>query len=77
MFCSKCRQQQHILTLVEDLEATIWPTVVSGEKQIQEVTATKQELRDLGSIKWANQRGEQVGTIMHFQKVITKLSLKP
>lgn len=66
-----------MITFVEYFEATVWTTVISGEEKIQEVTATKQELRDLGAIKWANQRRKEIGTIMHFQEVIAELSLKP
>lgn len=65
------------LTFIEYLEATVWSTVVGGEEQIQEVTAAKQELRDLGSIKGSNHGWQQIGTVVNLQEVITELSLKP
>lgn len=65
------------LTFIEYLEAAVWSTVVGGEEQIQEVTAAKQELRDLGAIKGSNHGWQQIGTIVNLQEVITELSLKP
>lgn len=69
--------QQCTLTFIENLEATVWATVVSGEQQIQEVAAAEQELRHLSAIKWTNQRREQVRAVVHFQEIITELRLKP
>lgn len=65
------------LTFIEYLKATVWSAVVGGEEQIQEVTAAKQELRDLGSIKRSNHRWQQIRTVVNLQEVITELSLKP
>ncbi len=65
------------LTFIKYLEATVRSTVISGEKQIEKVAATEQELRHLGTVKGANQRRKKVWPIMDLQEVITQLCLEP
>lgn len=65
------------LTFIQYLEANIWPTVISDKQQIQKVAAAKQKLGNLGAIKGANQRRQEVWPIMDLQDVITQLCLEP
>lgn len=71
------RIKQLRLTFIQYLEANIWSAVIGDKQQIQKVTAAKQELGNLGAIKGANQRRQEVWPIMNLQDVITQLCLEP
>lgn len=65
------------LTFIQYFEANIWSTVIGDKQQIQKVAAAKQELRNLGAIKGANQRRQEVWPVMDLQDIITQLCLEP
>lgn len=65
------------LTLVEDLEADVGAAVVGGEEQVEEVAAAEQELGHLGPVEGADQRREQVGSVVDLEEVVAQLGLKP
>lgn len=64
------------LTFIQYLETNIWSAVIGDKQQIQKVAAAKQELGNLGAIKGANQRRQEVWSIMDLQDVITQLCLE-
>ena len=71
------RRRLRRLTLIQDLEAHVGAAVVGGEQQVQEVGAAEQELGHLGPVEGANQRGEQVGPVVHLKEVVTQFRLEP
>lgn len=65
------------LTFVQYFKADVGAAVIRGEQQIKEVAAAEQELGHLGAIEGANQRREEVRSVVDLEEVVTQLCLEP